>query len=68
MSRHQHAWGPLKRSQLAGTLYRICKCGTVNAYEDAEDYPLNLDTSEFTETTLAAQIAAFDEAIREWEL
>lgn len=62
---HLHAWGPLKQSRLAGTVHRTCQCGTVLATEDAEDYPLALDASEFTETSLAAQMVAFDEALSE---
>ncbi len=64
-AQHQHAWGPLKQSRLARTVHRECRCGGTLAYEDANDYPLNLDTSEFTETSLVTQMAAFDEAIDE---
>jgi len=43
LTQHIHAWGPLERSRLAGTVHRKCKCGEVLAFESEEDYPLNLE-------------------------
>ncbi len=53
MPEHEHQWGPLERSRLAGTVHRKCQvpgCKVVNAGDDDDD-------TEETETIPANYVA-----------
>ncbi len=64
---HVHAWGPIRSARYGSAVVRDCQCGYVLAYEDWDDYPLNLDPELFTDEKYRAQLVTFDKAMDERE-